>query len=154
MKLMPLRHPDGHTWLARGNDDAWVGLDPMMAAAEIESGAWLFYLNVAANAWGVLNVRSGFSPRTQAWRAASSRPNWLTRNATGTSSESIRCVGPNLPCLPSAAKKLLRDFSGFDSLVFAKTTRVTSWPGLKSRAPSISATACAIQAIPPTKSGH
>ena len=33
----------------------------MMAAAEIESGARLFYRNAGANTWGVLNVREAFA---------------------------------------------------------------------------------------------
>jgi hypothetical protein len=43
--------------------------------------------------------------------------------------ESFQCVGPRLHDPLSSAKKLLRDFSGFDSLVFAKTTRshVMAW---------------------------
>jgi sulfonate transport system substrate-binding protein len=36
------------------------GLDPMMAQAEIEDGAKLFYRNKAANTWGILNVREEF----------------------------------------------------------------------------------------------
>src|ERR1700730_10228713 len=38
-----LQHPDGKTALIRGDVDAWAGLDPMMAQAEIEDGAALFY---------------------------------------------------------------------------------------------------------------
>ena len=41
--------------------DAWAGLDPMMAQAEVEGGARLFYRNAAANTWGVLNVREEFA---------------------------------------------------------------------------------------------
>jgi sulfonate transport system substrate-binding protein len=41
--------------------DAWAGLDPLMAAAEIEAGAVLFHRNAAANTWGVLNVREAFA---------------------------------------------------------------------------------------------
>src|SRR6201989_1204696 len=52
-----LQHPDGKTALIRGDVDAWAGLDPMMAQAEIEDGARLFYRNKAANTWGILNVR-------------------------------------------------------------------------------------------------
>src|ERR1041385_3164528 len=44
-----LQHPDGKTALIRGDVDAWAGLDPMMAQAEIEDGARLFYRNAAAN---------------------------------------------------------------------------------------------------------
>jgi sulfonate transport system substrate-binding protein len=61
VKLVLLQHPDGRTALERGDVVAWAGLDPMMAAAEIESGARLFYRNAGANTWGVLNVREAFA---------------------------------------------------------------------------------------------
>src|SRR5215813_1467823 len=46
-----LQHPDGKTALIRGDVDAWAGLDPMMAQAEVEDGAKLFYRNKEANTW-------------------------------------------------------------------------------------------------------
>jgi sulfonate transport system substrate-binding protein len=55
-----LQHADGKTALIRGDVDAWAGLDPMMAQAEIEDGARLFFRNPAANTWGILNVREPF----------------------------------------------------------------------------------------------
>jgi sulfonate transport system substrate-binding protein len=55
-----LQHPDGKTALIRGDVDAWAGLDPMMAQAEVEDGAKLFYRNKEANTWGILNVREEF----------------------------------------------------------------------------------------------
>jgi sulfonate transport system substrate-binding protein len=55
-----LQHPDGKTALIRGDVDAWAGLDPMMAQAEIEDGARLFYRNKDANTWGILNSREEF----------------------------------------------------------------------------------------------
>ena len=55
-----LQHPDGKTALIRGDVDAWAGLDPMMAQAEVEDGAKLFYRNKEANTWGVLNTREEF----------------------------------------------------------------------------------------------
>jgi sulfonate transport system substrate-binding protein len=55
-----LQHPDGKTALIRGDVDAWAGLDPMMAQAEIEDGARLFYRNKDANTWGILNSREDF----------------------------------------------------------------------------------------------
>ncbi|WP_407529854.1 aliphatic sulfonate ABC transporter substrate-binding protein [Methylobacterium oryzisoli] len=61
VKLVLLQHPDGRTALDRGDVDAWAGLDPIMAAAEIETGAVLFHRNAAANTWGVLNVREDFA---------------------------------------------------------------------------------------------
>src|ERR1700677_2723590 len=55
-----LQHADGKTALIRGDVDAWAGLDPMMAQAEIEDGARLLFRNPAANSWGILNVREPF----------------------------------------------------------------------------------------------
>jgi sulfonate transport system substrate-binding protein len=55
-----LQHADGKIALIRGDVDAWAGLDPMMAQAEIEDGARLFYRNADANTWGILNVREQF----------------------------------------------------------------------------------------------
>jgi sulfonate transport system substrate-binding protein len=61
VKLVLLQHADGRTAMERGDVAAWAGLDPMMAAAEIESGARLFYRKPEANTWGVLNVREEFA---------------------------------------------------------------------------------------------
>src|SRR6201995_30683 len=55
-----LQHADGKTALIRGDVDAWAGLDPMMAQAEIEDGAKLFFRDASANTWGILNVREDF----------------------------------------------------------------------------------------------
>src|SRR6187431_1406289 len=55
-----LQHPDGKIALIRGDVQAWAGLDPMMAQAEVEDGAKLFYRNKNANTWGILNVREEF----------------------------------------------------------------------------------------------
>lgn len=56
-----LQHADGRAALSRGDVDAWAGLDPMMASAELEEGARLFYRNADANSWGILNVREEFA---------------------------------------------------------------------------------------------
>jgi sulfonate transport system substrate-binding protein len=55
-----LQHADGKAALARGDVQAWAGLDPMMASAELEDSAKLFYRNKDANTWGILNVREDF----------------------------------------------------------------------------------------------
>jgi len=60
VRIVLLQHPDGKTALIRGDVDAWAGLDPMMAAAEVEDGARLIYRNPQANSWGILNVRQQF----------------------------------------------------------------------------------------------
>ena len=56
-----LQHPDGATALIRGDVDAWAGLDPMMAQAELRDGARLFYRDADANTYGILNVRQEFA---------------------------------------------------------------------------------------------
>jgi sulfonate transport system substrate-binding protein len=61
VKLVLLQHADGRLALERGDVDAWAGLDPIMAAAEVESGAKLFFRKPEANTWGVLNVREEFA---------------------------------------------------------------------------------------------
>ena len=58
--VVPLQHQDGRAALERGDVDAWSGLDPMMAAAEV-GGAVLFYRKPEANTWGILNVREEFA---------------------------------------------------------------------------------------------
>jgi sulfonate transport system substrate-binding protein len=61
VKLVLLQHADGRTALERGDVVAWAGLDPIMASAEIDDGARLFYRKPEANTWGVLNVREAFA---------------------------------------------------------------------------------------------
>ncbi len=61
IELIPLQHPDGRAALEKGDVDAWAGLDPHMAKAELESGAKLFYRNPEFNSYGVLNVREAFA---------------------------------------------------------------------------------------------
>jgi sulfonate transport system substrate-binding protein len=55
-----LQHADGKTALIRGDVDAWAGLDPMMAAAQVQDGARLFYRNKNANTYGILNSTEDF----------------------------------------------------------------------------------------------
>ncbi len=63
VKLVLLQHADGRLALERGDVEAWAGLDPLMAAAEVESGARLFHRKAADNTWGVLNVREEFAEK-------------------------------------------------------------------------------------------
>src|SRR4051812_7799498 len=60
-KLVLLQHQDGRAALEKGDVDAWAGLDPLMAQAELDFGARLFYRNSEANSWGVLNTREDFA---------------------------------------------------------------------------------------------
>lgn len=56
-----LQHPDGYAALIKGQVDAWAGLDPYMARAEVESDAVLFHRAPDLNTYGVLNVREAFA---------------------------------------------------------------------------------------------
>ncbi len=60
VKLVLLQHQDGRAALLKGDVDAWAGLDPLMAQAELEDGAKLFYRNADNNTYGVLNSREDF----------------------------------------------------------------------------------------------
>ena len=61
VRFVLLQHADGRLALQRGDVQAWAGLDPMMASAEIDDGAKLFYRKPEANTWGILNVREEFA---------------------------------------------------------------------------------------------
>lgn len=61
VKLVLLQHQDGRLALQKGDVDAWAGLDPLMAQAEIDDGARLFYRNAENNTYSVLNVREDFA---------------------------------------------------------------------------------------------
>ncbi|MBK9081036.1 MAG: aliphatic sulfonate ABC transporter substrate-binding protein [Rhizobiales bacterium] len=61
VRLVLLQHADGKTALVRGDVQAWAGLDPMMAQAEVDDGAKLFFRKPEANTWGILNTREDFA---------------------------------------------------------------------------------------------
>ena len=69
VEIVSLQHADGRTALEQGRVDAWAGLDPLMAASELDAGSRLIYRNVAFNTYGFLNVREEFL----AQRAAETR---------------------------------------------------------------------------------
>lgn len=58
--IQNLQHADGRTALDNGQVDAWSGLDPIMASAEVESGDKLFYRNLDFNTYGFLNATESF----------------------------------------------------------------------------------------------
>jgi sulfonate transport system substrate-binding protein len=60
VEIVNLQHADGRLALQRGNVDAWAGLDPHMAAAELQDGATLLYRNIDFNTFGTLNAREEF----------------------------------------------------------------------------------------------
>jgi sulfonate transport system substrate-binding protein len=82
-----LQHADGRVALEQGRVDAWAGLDPHMAASELEGGARLIYRNVAFNTYGFLNVREAFLAEhpavvAQAIKAYERARRWIIANPT------------------------------------------------------------------------
>jgi sulfonate transport system substrate-binding protein len=59
--LVPLQHQDGRLALDRGDVDAWAGLDPFMAIAEVQSHDRLFFRDPALVTPGTLLVREAFA---------------------------------------------------------------------------------------------
>jgi hypothetical protein len=55
-----LQHADGKAALEQGRVDAWAGLDPLMAASELDAGSRIIYRNIAFNTYGFLNFRQDF----------------------------------------------------------------------------------------------
>lgn len=55
-----LQHADGRTALDKGQVNAWSGLDPIMASAEVENQDVLFYRNLDFNTYGFLNATESF----------------------------------------------------------------------------------------------
>ena len=60
VEIQNVQHADGRALLDGGSVQAWSGLDPIMAAAEVESGAELIYRNVDFNTYGFLNATEEF----------------------------------------------------------------------------------------------
>ena len=60
IQYVNLPHADGRTAVERGQVDAWAGLDPHMAASELQAGSKLIYRNEDFNTYGFLNSREAF----------------------------------------------------------------------------------------------
>lgn len=61
VELVHLQHADGRSALEQGRVDAWAGLDPHMAASELDAGTRLLYRNVNFNTYGFLNTTEKFA---------------------------------------------------------------------------------------------
>ncbi|MFJ3055761.1 aliphatic sulfonate ABC transporter substrate-binding protein [Herbaspirillum sp. NPDC087042] len=63
VEIVHLQHADGRAALEQGRVAAWAGLDPHLAASELEAGSRLIYRNVNFNTYGFLNVSDSFAAR-------------------------------------------------------------------------------------------
>jgi sulfonate transport system substrate-binding protein len=61
IQQVDLQHADGRAALEQGRVDAWAGLDPMMAASQLQNGSRLLYRNVSFNSYGVLDTSERFA---------------------------------------------------------------------------------------------
>ena len=61
VNLVYLQHVDGQQALLTGRVDAWSGLDPYIADAEVKAGARIIYRNPLFNSFGFLNVLESFA---------------------------------------------------------------------------------------------
>ncbi|MGH7714478.1 MAG: aliphatic sulfonate ABC transporter substrate-binding protein [Vulcanimicrobiaceae bacterium] len=60
VQIVDLQHPDGRIALERGQVQAWAGLDPHMAASQLQAGSRLLYRNLGYNTYGALNASEQF----------------------------------------------------------------------------------------------
>jgi sulfonate transport system substrate-binding protein len=63
VEIVHLQHADGRAALETGRVDAWAGLDPHMAASELQANSRLLYRNVGFNTYGFLNVTEDFAKK-------------------------------------------------------------------------------------------
>lgn len=59
--IVNMQHADGRAAMEQLRVDAWAGLDPHMAASELDMGGRLIYRNIAFNTYGFLNVPEKFA---------------------------------------------------------------------------------------------
>ncbi len=63
VEIVHLQHADGRAALEQGRVDAWAGLDPHLAASQLEAGSKLIYRNIAFNTYGFLNVSEAYAKK-------------------------------------------------------------------------------------------
>lgn len=103
IQFVNLPHADGRTALERGQVDAWSGLDPHMAASELQAGSKLIYRNKDFNTYGFLNGREAFVTRYPA----------TTRTLIGLYERAKQWISDH----PDEAAKILADEAQLDLAV-------------------------------------
>ena len=110
VQVVNLQHADGRTALARGDVDAWLGLDPIMAAAQVQDGDRLIVRDPGRATYSVLNAREDF---------ATAHPDVLTAVLTqyerartwieGNQAEAVAILAREAKLTPAVATTVLRD---------------------------------------------
>lgn len=114
VEIVHLQHPDGRVALEQGKVDAWAGLDPHLAASQLEAGSKIIYRNIDFNTYGFLNVSESFAGKhpeqvKQVIRAYERARQWILAHPEETAK--ILAEEAKIP-LPVAQLQLQRtDFS-------------------------------------------
>jgi sulfonate transport system substrate-binding protein len=123
VELVHLQHADGRVALEQKRVDAWAGLDPLLAASELEAGTRIIYRNVSFNTYGFLNTTEKFAKQhpeavERTVRLSERARVWIQKNpddAAKLLSEEAK-IGLNV-----AKRQLAR--TGFDESIPSQTHR-------------------------------
>lgn len=115
VEIINLQHADGQAALARGDVQAWAGLDPIMATTEVNDGAKLIYSNIDFNSYGVLNAREKFlteSPELvdQVLTCYEGARAWITANP----GDAVTLLATEASLEPAIAQKVLTERTNID----------------------------------------
>jgi sulfonate transport system substrate-binding protein len=115
VELVHLQHPDGRAALERGDVDAWAGLDPHMAASELERHSHLLVRRPHYNSHSVLVVREDFArERADVVRALVQGYERARRWALGHPQELIALTAEQAKIARPVAERVLRERYRFD----------------------------------------
>jgi sulfonate transport system substrate-binding protein len=114
VEIVHLQHPDGRVALEQGKVDAWAGLDPHLAASQLEAGSKIIYRNVNFNTYGFLNVSESFAEKhpeqvKQVIRAYERARKWIIANPDETAK--ILAEEAKLPLAVAQLQLKRTDFS-------------------------------------------
>jgi sulfonate transport system substrate-binding protein len=116
VELVHLQHPDGRAALERGDVDAWAGLDPHMAASELERGSRLLVRRPQYNSYSVLGVREDFlRERPDVVRRVVASYERARRWALQNGDELIALTVEQAGISRAVAERVLRERYRFDS---------------------------------------
>ena len=118
VEIVHLQHPDGMTALTAGQVDAWAGLDPHMAQAELDAGARLFYRRHAWNTYGFLNALESYAQQyphvvERVLRVYERGRRWVLEHPEDT----IRILSEASGVTPEVARRVLEERYAFPSPV-------------------------------------
>lgn len=116
--IVHLQHPDGMTALTAGQVDAWSGLDPHMAQAELDAGARLFFRRHEWNTYGFLNVLEPFARQypglvERVLRVYERGRRWVLEHPE----EMVRILSEASGVTPEVARRVLEERSAFPTPV-------------------------------------